>query len=223
MSADAVAAASEVSSSPAAEGKEAGAGLEASGETLPDFGNVENQTWGDCSGSAWHDIPDFGDSRGNGSGDLPDFVDDSKQNDGVALEDSHEKADDSRESDGDVHEERKTGGTYGELTSSDQWGGHLEEEPPHEVHHMPADSVNGLERNDGPAIVMEKADHRETASCGNSRDAQEYRAQQQELVKEGKFKEAMQMDIDDIHEKFGDKYDDAISQMQEAAEEKGLI
>ena len=88
---------------------------------------------------------------------------------------------------------------------------------------MPADSVNGLERNDGPAIVMEKADHRQTASCGNSLEAREYRAKQKELIDQGKFKEAMQMDIDDIHEKFGDKYDDAIAQMQEVAKEKGLI
>ena len=123
----------------------------------------------------------------------------------------------------DVSETRKNGGTYGELTSPDQWGGHLEDPPPHEVHHMPADSVNGLERNDGPAIVMEKGDHRQTASCGNSVEAREYREKQKELIDEGKFDEAMQMDIDDIHEKFGDKYDDAIAEMKSAAEEKGLI
>ena len=123
----------------------------------------------------------------------------------------------------DVSETRKNGGTYGELTSPDQWGGHLEDPPPHEVHHMPADSVNGLERNDGPAIVMEKGDHRQTASCGNSVEAREYREKQKELIDEGKFDEAMQMDIDDIHEKFGDKYDDAIAEMKSKAEEKGLI
>jgi hypothetical protein len=33
----------------------------------------------------------------------------------------------------------------------------------------------------------------------------------------------MQMDIDDIRDKFGDKYDDAINQMVSYAEEKGLI
>ena len=35
------------------------------------------------------------------------------------------------------------------------------------------------------------------------------------LIDQGKFKEALQMDIDDIHDKFGDKYDEAISQMLE--------
>lgn len=80
---------------------------------------------------------------------------------------------------------------------------------------MPADSISPLERNDGPAIKMEKEDHRQTASCGNSREAREYRAQQQELINQGKFCEALQMDIDDIHDKFGDKYNDAIAEMLE--------
>lgn len=35
----------------------------------------------------------------------------------------------------------------------------------YEVHHMPADSTSNLERGDGPAIKMEKEDHRQTASC----------------------------------------------------------
>ncbi len=85
----------------------------------------------------------------------------------------------------------------------------------HEVHHMPADSSTDLERDDGPAIKMEKDDHRQTASCGNSREAREYRERQRELIEQGKFREALQMDIDDLHDKFGDKYDDAIAEMLE--------
>lgn len=84
-----------------------------------------------------------------------------------------------------------------------------------EVHHMPADSTTDLSRNDGPAIKMEKLDHRQTASCGSSREAIEYRAEQERLIKEGKFRDALQMDIDDIREKFGSKYDDAIDEMLE--------
>ena len=80
---------------------------------------------------------------------------------------------------------------------------------------MPSDSASHLERNEGPAIRMEKADHRETASCGSSREAREYRSIQKELIEQGNFKEAMQMDIDDIQEKFGDKYDVGIKQMCE--------
>lgn len=82
-----------------------------------------------------------------------------------------------------------------------------------EVHHMPADSTSPIERNDGPAIKMDKEDHKETASCGNSKEAQEYRQRQKELIDHGKFREALQMDIDDIHEKFGDKYDNAIAEL----------
>ena len=85
----------------------------------------------------------------------------------------------------------------------------------YEVHHMPADSASRLERGDGPAIKMEKEDHRQTASCGMSREAREYREKQKELIEQGKFREALQMDIDDIREKFGDKYDDAIQEMLE--------
>lgn len=85
----------------------------------------------------------------------------------------------------------------------------------HEVHHIPSDSASNLDRNEGPAIKMEKADHRKTASCGNSREAREYQRVQKELIEQGKFLEALQMDIDDIHEKFGDKYDDAIAEMME--------
>ena len=86
----------------------------------------------------------------------------------------------------------------------------------YEVHHMPADSASpNLERGDGPAIKMEKEDHRLTASCGMSREAREYREQQKTLIEQGKFREALQMDIDDIRDKFGDKYDDAIAEMLE--------
>lgn len=80
---------------------------------------------------------------------------------------------------------------------------------------MPADSVNNLDRDDGPAIAMDKQDHQQTASYGSSKEAIEYRQQQKELIEDGKFEEAIQMDIDDIKSKFGDRYDEAIGQMKE--------
>jgi len=82
-----------------------------------------------------------------------------------------------------------------------------------ETHHMPADSVSELDTNDGPCIIMDKEDHMQTASWGNSKEARAYKELQREYIKEGKFREALQMDIDDIREKFGDKYDKAIDQM----------
>ena len=116
-------------------------------------------------------------------------------------------------------ENTKTGGRYGDLKKQDGREGK-------EVHHMPAKSTSELDENDGPAIIMEKEDHKKTASFGNSKEAQEYRAKQKELIDEGKFDEALQMDIDDIKEKFGDKYDDAIEELKEyynELKEKGKV
>lgn len=104
------------------------------------------------------------------------------------------------------------GGSYGSL--KEKGHGYLSD-PPQEVHHMPADSVNNLDTNDGPAIAMDKQDHQQTASYGRSKEAIEYRQQQKELIENGKFEEAMQMDIDDIKSKFGNRYDEAIDQMKE--------
>ena len=109
----------------------------------------------------------------------------------------------------------KTGGSYSELRKYS-----LETE---EVHHMPADSVSTIERADGPAIRMAKEDHRITASCGNSIEAREYRAMQQELISQGKVMDAIQMDIDDIASKFGSKYDEAVAEMLAYATERGYI
>lgn len=135
-----------------------------------------------------------------------------------AQDDSTIKENESKDRDVDENTEKK-GGRFGEVFKDG-------EGDRYEVHHMPADSTTALERNDGPAIKMDKEDHRETASCGNSKEAREYRARQKELIKDGKFREALQMDIDDIHEKFGDKYDDAIAEMLEYVsklEEEGKI
>lgn len=104
------------------------------------------------------------------------------------------------------------GGRYKDM-KDEGWGHNTE--PPTEVHHMPANSASELPTDDGPCIVMDYEDHRETASCGNSREAQEYRAKQKELIEQGKFREAFQMDVDDIRDKFGDKYNEAISKAEE--------
>lgn len=113
----------------------------------------------------------------------------------------------------------KIGGSYKEVKE------HSSGET-HEVHHMPSDDASFLERYDGPSIKMEKFDHRITASYGNSHEARAYREEQRSLIDEGKFREAQQMDIDDIREKFGDKYDDAILEMQkytESLEKEGKL
>lgn len=85
--------------------------------------------------------------------------------------------------------------------------------PGTEINHMPPNSINGLSRGDGPAIQMDKADHYQTASWGRSTAAIQYRAQQQALIDQGLYRDAIQMDIDDVQSNFGTKYDDAIDQM----------
>ena len=84
-----------------------------------------------------------------------------------------------------------------------------------ERHHMPADSVSPLSKEKGPIINMSSADHKKTASWGRSKAAQEYRARQRELINAGDFMGAQQMDIDDIHSKFGNKYNKAINEMRD--------
>ena len=119
----------------------------------------------------------------------------------------------------DEPQNEKKGGRYSEVKETSNG-------ETHEVHHMPADSTTELRRDDGPAIKMEKDDHRQTASYGASREAKEYRERQRELIEQGKFREALQMDIDDIHDKFGDKYDDAIAEMMnyvDQLEQEGKI
>jgi hypothetical protein len=85
-----------------------------------------------------------------------------------------------------------------------------------QVHHMPAASVSTLSQALGPAIWMETADHMKTASHGTLGGiGVKYRMRQAALIEQGRFDEALQMDIDDIRSKFGKKYDEGIRQMLE--------
>ena len=152
----------------------------------------------------------------DGVDDLPDELTldgdeksaDSGLNNDVESESENQQSDGENETGENNELEEKKGGSYRDVKKTSDG-------ETHEVHHMPADSTSNLERDDGPAIKMEKEDHRQTASYGISREAREYREKQKELIEQGKFREALQMDIDDLHEKFGDKYDDAIAEMLE--------
>jgi len=112
----------------------------------------------------------------------------------------------------DNEEYKYMGGSYGDLKW--EYSGHGDK---YEVHHIPANSASDLPKSDGPAIAMDRADHALTASFDSSKEAKEYQKAQKELIAQGKFFEAFQMDVDDIHEKFGDKYDKAIAQALEYA------
>jgi hypothetical protein len=101
-----------------------------------------------------------------------------------------------------------------------------------QVHHTPAAKISPISQlpagltgldgyvwrvaNDrGPSIWMRTEDHQTTKSFGSGRLADAYRAKQDQLIKQGKFKEAVQMDIDDIRTNFpDDRYEPGIKQLE---------
>jgi len=87
-------------------------------------------------------------------------------------------------------------------------------------HHTPADEASYLPRKVGPAIQMAQdyengiTDHTHTSSNGSSYGAIGYRAVQQNLINNGHWQAATDMDIVDIRSRYGSKYDMAIADMQ---------
>lgn len=68
-------------------------------------------------------------------------------------------------------------------------------------HHMVASRAHppGFNPNCAPAIRMDPADHRLTSSNGNNgNDGIKYRQDQMDLIKQGKYNEAFEMDIADL-------------------------
>lgn len=60
---------------------------------------------------------------------------------------------------------------------------------------------------------MERVDHKKTKSWGSSRKAKAWRWRQKLLIKQGKFREAVDLDVQDIRSQFGDKYEKGIKEM----------
>lgn len=60
---------------------------------------------------------------------------------------------------------------------------------------------------------MDKPDHIQTANFGSSLEAQLYRKKQKDLIDNNRFDDAVLMDIDDLQNKFGNKYNSSILQM----------
>lgn len=112
------------------------------------------------------------------------------------------------------------GGAYGKMI-----------EPPRDglvAHHMPANSVNGLPRREGPAIQMEVNDHKMTSSWGNRKESQLFNQVQGELVEAGEMRKAMFneiMDIRRIEKTIGEpgKYRKAIREMLDYTKDKRLL
>ena len=86
-----------------------------------------------------------------------------------------------------------------------------------EINHMPASQANteafGIPEGQGLAIQMDEADHVLTESWGSSYAGKLHRAHQMFLLRNGNLTEALQMDIDNIRQLFGTKYDAAITEM----------
>jgi hypothetical protein len=96
------------------------------------------------------------------------------------------------------------GGAYKDLTTDGQVR-----------HHIPAKAASPLSKEEGPAVRMDPTEHMKTASFGSSKAAQAYRAKQAELINQGKFTDAQQMDVNDLQSKFGSKYNNGIKQAHE--------
>jgi Domain of unknown function (DUF4150) len=98
-------------------------------------------------------------------------------------------------------------------------------------HHAPADDVSPIKRSDGPAIQMDPKDHAKTSSNGSSRDAVMYRQLIEKLLKDGKWRDAMAIEIKDIRDiakeiKDPRKYNEAAQEMLEyfkCLEKNGLL
>lgn len=102
-------------------------------------------------------------------------------------------------------------GTYSQVRDTNNGG---------EVHHMPANSINGLPYGKDPSIWMEKEDYYPTASHGRQGKAGDaFRKLQAQYIAQNRFDKAMEMDIKDIKSKFGTKYDRGMIEAVETAKE----
>ncbi|WP_225805340.1 DUF6531 domain-containing protein, partial [Streptomyces sp. NK15101] len=118
------------------------------------------------------------------------------------------------------------GGWYGGMTPANLKDENDEPKYPvkMEINHIPAKaSYAHLDEegfiNDagmGPAIRMEKADHRDMSSTGSWAHSVQWRADQRAHIDAGRWDLAMKMDIDEVRAKYGDKYDKHIADMVES-------
>lgn len=78
---------------------------------------------------------------------------------------------------------------------------------------MPSNSVSPLSAYSGPCVRMITADHKKTASYGNSTSAKAFRKKEKEKIYKNEFLAAQQLGVLDVQGKFGIKYNAAISDM----------
>jgi len=74
-----------------------------------------------------------------------------------------------------------------------------------------------------PSVHMDTPDHRNMTSTGSRRQSVKWRQRQSELIKDGKFGKAMEMDIREIKRRYGSKYNEQIQEMLDYALKKGYL
>jgi hypothetical protein len=82
---------------------------------------------------------------------------------------------------------------------------------------------SGITHYSSPATHMDTPDHQRGASWGSRNTSKEWRSQQEDLIRKGKFGKAMEMDIRDTKRKFGTKYDKGMKEMIDHSIGKGHI
>ncbi|MBR7836812.1 RHS repeat protein [Actinospica durhamensis] len=113
------------------------------------------------------------------------------------------------------------GGYYKGLQPANFPATHARTSTEYEINHVPPQAAykgildlgSGNRVPYGPAIRMEYDDHRKLKSTDPGLTGDAYRAKLRTLVQQGKFDEAMKMDLDDIRKKYPGKYDAAINEM----------
>ena len=117
------------------------------------------------------------------------------------------------------------GGSHAEMSGPQTRGDGLDS------HHMPDRNADpSVHPDDGPAIQMDPPDHHATSSNGrNGAEAARYRAESAELIREGRYREAMAREIRDARRaaeeasKDPTKYNEAIQEMLEYARRVGQL
>ena len=102
----------------------------------------------------------------------------------------------------------------------DHTGGETNHVPPRDTY---KGAPSAPSYGQAPAYHMDKPDHRGMTSTGSSATSQQWRQQQRDYIKAGRWDKAIEMDIRESVAKFGDKYKARMNRMVNQARNLGLI
>jgi hypothetical protein len=112
---------------------------------------------------------------------------------------------------------QNVGGTQGQYRGGPHEDTRLPTGDTLDSHHMPPKAVSPLDPKKGPAIKMERDEHRLTSSYGSGPEAVQYRAKIKEMIDKGEWRKALATEIRDVRRVAGTKYNQAIKEMLEYA------